>query len=435
MTQKIPFFSNYFSGNAASLDPLGFRNFKEVPKLYFTRSGYADLPLHNGKVPGWLYNRMSTLGGAIIHSVVMNYGKKEAVRRFSDPFWFQALGCVLGMDWHSSGITTSVLGSLKRSVNPMFNELGLFICGGKGKHSLKTPEELLQLGNKTGIDGNALVRSSKLVAKVDNNAIQDGFQVYLHSFIVSDQGDWSVVQQGMNPHSGMARRYHWSSDRLQSFIEEPHTSIVGENQGLILDLTNKQASPSRSAILEVVKDDPSRTVREIQRLIMSRDHQISENDVNLKRLGAVLAVANDSGIRDFESLLLLKDVGPRTIQSLTLVSEVIHGTPSRFTDPARFSFAHGGKDGYPFAVPERTYDETIEVITSSIEKAKIGDKEKFEAIKNLSVFAQKAEEHFRPSGELKDLIAEERKNSWKYGGRTVFGKVPAPDNTQLNLFE
>lgn len=378
---------------------------------------------------------MSTLGSAILFSIVQNYGKKEAVRRFSDPFWFQALGSVLGMDWHSSGITTSVLGALKRSLNPVSHELGIYFCGGKGKHSRQTPSELIAIGNKTGINATDLVRTSRLVAKVDNNAIQDGFQVYLHSFIVSSEGDWTVVQQGMNPDSGLARRYHWNSELLQSFLEEPHTSIVGESQGIILDLTNKNAKGAKDAMLSITAEDPSRMVREIQRLILPGHHDVRAEDVNLKKLGAILALAHDNNVSDFESLLLLEGVGPRTIQSLALVSEVIHGKPSRFEDPARFSFAHGGKDGHPFPVPLNVYDETIEVMTDAVEKSKLGYKDKSEAIKNLHVFAQNIEKDFIPNQNFEKVLEIERNDSWKYGGMTVFGKARKPDDSgQLKLF-
>jgi uncharacterized protein len=407
-----------------------------MPKLHFSKARYADLPLHNGKVPQWLYTRMSSLGSAIIYATAQSYGKNEVVRRFSDPFWFQALGSVLGMDWHSSGITTSVMGALKRSVNPMFNELGIYICGGKGKHSLETPAELFSIGERTGLNADQLVRSSRLVAKVDNNAIQDGFQVYLHSFILTDDGSWSVVQQGMNTNTGMARRYHWNSQELSSYTKQPHTSIIGERQGTILDLTNNNADNAKASMLSTIAEQPERIMREVQNLIMPSHHDVRIEDVNLKRLGAVLALAHDNDINDFESLLLLKDVGPRTIQSLALVSEVIHGTPVRFEDPARFSFAHGGKDGHPFPVPLKVYDETINVLSDSIEKAKLGYKDKSEAIKNLHVFAQNIEKDFIPNNDLQAVIDKEREDSWKYGGRTVFGdaKKPSKKNIQLRLF-
>jgi len=398
---------------------------------------HADLPLHYGHVPPWLAQRMSLLGGAIVETIVADYGKGEVIRRLSDPCWFQALGCVLGMDWHSSGITTSVMGALKKALNPRAQELGIYICGGKGKHSRQTPAELLAIAERTGLPGQELVRSSKLAAKVDNTAIQDGFQLYLHSFIVSDEGDWAIVQQGMNDASSMARRYHWHSAAFKEYTESPHTFIYGKNQGLILNLTDKEAVSTKAGMLELVKEKPAHLLPEIRNLIMPSHHDVRSKDVDLKRLGSVLAVAHERQLHDFESLLLLEGVGPRTLQSLTLVSEVIHGTPSRFTDPARFSFAHGGKDGHPFPVPVNVYDETISVLKDAVNKAKIGQSDKQDAIRKLSMLSQQVEKDFIPNARLEELIREERDHSWQYGGRTVMGKAQPPKKKggdQLSLF-
>jgi uncharacterized protein len=396
------------------------------------RSGSADLPLHYGKVPHWLAERMSTLGGAIVESVLINYGRKEFLRRMSDPFWFQSLGCVLGMDWHSSGITTSVMGALKKSVNVNSKEWGIYICGGRGTQSKKTPEELTKIAEKTGLDGKELVRCSKLSAKVDNTAIQDGFQLYLHSFVLSSDGDWAVIQQGMNTSTRYARRYHWLSENVSSFTEAPHAFIYGHNQGRILNLTDKNAAAAKSAILKITKEKPLEIITEISRLHLPAHHDVRSSDIDLKRLGAILTVAKEASPENFEELLLLGGVGPRTLQSLALVGEVIHGTPSRFTDPARFSFAHGGKDGHPFPVPLKTYDETIGVLKNSLEKARIGNNERQEAIKKLMSLAVKTEKFFHPEDHLEDLIENERKNSWKYRGRTVYGEEKPP--SQLSLF-
>lgn len=406
-----------------------------MPKLYFSNTRTADLPLHYGKVPPWLAERMSLLGGAIIESVVMEYGQSAVLSRLSDPFWFQALGCVMGMDWHSSGITTSVMGALKRSVNPKFNDLGIYICGGRGRYSRQTPNELLAFSDRTGLNGNELIRSSKLSAKVDNTAIQDGFQIYLHTFIVTNKGEWTVVQQGMNDAAGMARRYHWHSEKTKSFMEEPHTFIYGKNQGEILNLTDIKANKTKTRILEIVKENPVAMLPEIQKIVMPSHHDVRAKDVNLKRLGAVLALAQDTELRNFESLLLLEGVGPRTIQSLALVSEIIHGTPSRFDDPARFSFAHGGKDRHPFPVPTKVYDETISILQTAVEKAKIGITDKQQAIKHLTIAAQQLEKNFNPDPEAFDkVIAKERAESYKHGGRSVFGKEKPPSGEQLSLF-
>ncbi len=390
------------------------------------KAGVADLPLHHGRVPSWLAQRMSRLGEAIVEAIVLDYGTSEVLRRLSDPFWFQAFGCVLGMDWHSSGITTSVMGALKRALNHRSHELGLYVCGGRGKHSRATPRELLEVANRTGLDGTALVHASKLSAKIDNTAIQDGFQLYLHNFVVSNTGEWAVVQQGMNDATALARRYHWHSAQLESFVSDPHTAVMGHNQGDIINVVAKDAAPTRQGVLDLTTEKPDYLVREVQRLIMPRHHEVRPKDVNLKRLGSVLAVAQDSELRDFESVLMLPGVGPRTLQSLVLVSEVIHGTPSRFEDPARFAFAHGGKDGNPFPVPTHVFDETIAQLKDSLAKARLERSEKKAAIDSLTGSAQRLEHQFKPTGNLNDLIEEERKNSWKYGGRTINGFEKAP---------
>lgn len=397
-------------------------------------AGSADLPLHNGHVPKWLAERMSKLGGAITEAILIEFGKKAFINRMSDPAWFQSLGCVLGMDWHSSGITTSVMGALKSAINPRAKELGIYICGGRGKHSRKTPEELLRVGDRTGLDGHSLVRSSKLVAKVDNTAIQDGFQIYLHSFVVSDEGDWSVVQQGMNSDSGYARRYHWSSTDLQSYVDDPHQFIYGRNQGKILNLTDSSASDTRDKIISIGKENPTHMLTEISKIRLPAHHDVRQKDVDLKRLGAVLAVSHELPTDQFEDLLLIKGLGPRTLQSLALVSEVIYGTQSRFQDPARFSFAHGGKDGHPFPVPTKVYDESIQVLKKAVEKAKLGHTDKLKALNALTNATQRMEKDFVADGNLDDLIEKERRDSWQYGGRTVNGFAEKPKLVQGSLF-
>src|SRR5205809_3983798 len=360
------------------------------------KSGTADLPLHGGHVPQWLAERMTKMGTAIVEAVVDAYGTPAFLSRLSDPFWFQALGAVMGMDWHSSGITTSVMGALKRAVNPYSKTLGIYICGGKGKFSKETPAELLKIANTTGLNGSELVRSSKLSAKVDNTIVQDGFQLYTHNFILSNNGNWTVVQQGMNTASKTARRYHWHSENIKSFVEEPHTGIHGMNQGVILNLTAKEADVTRANILQFSKKEPAALVKEFQQMIMPAHHDVKAEDVNLKRLGSILWLAHERQPKDFEELVMLEGVGPRTIQSLTLVSEVIHGTPSRFKDPARYAFAHGGKDGHPFPVPLKVYDETIATLQTAVHKSKLGQNDKQEAIKALSKLAHQAEKNFTP---------------------------------------
>ena len=398
------------------------------------RSGSADLPLHYGQVPPWLAQRMAKLGLAITEAILVEYGMAEVIRRLSNPFWFQSLGAVMGMDWHSSGITTSVMGALKKSINPLSKELGIYICGGKGKFSRETPNQLLKIADSTGLNGSELVRASKLSAKVDNTAIQDGFQLYLHSFILNSDGDWAVVQQGMNNNNATARRYHWHSENLKSFVEEPHTGICGINQGNILNLTASQAKQTRASILEITRESPTQMIAELQHLVMPKRHEVKSSDIDLKRLGSILWLAQEKQPADFEELLLLEGMGPRTLQSMTLVSEVIYGTPSRFSDPARFSFAHGGKDGHPFPVPVNVFDETIEVLEKAVNQAKIGLNDKQQAIKSLHQIARTTEQGFVPNANFEQVIEKERAESWKYGGRTVFGKEKPPQNNQLKLF-
>jgi hypothetical protein len=399
------------------------------------RSGSADLPLHYGYVPKWLAERMSKLGFAITEAIVAEYGTAEVLRRLSDPFWFQSLGAVMGMDWHSSGITTSVMGALKSAINPHHRDLGIYICGGKGAKSRLTPDELLKFGERTGLNGTDLVRCSKLSAKVDNTAVQDGFQLYTHSFIVNTEGLWTVVQQGMRNGSSTARRYHWHSSALKSFVDEPHTGICGTNQGQILNLAAAGAAPARNTMMAMAAEHPERMIAEARKLVMPAHHNVKSKDVDLKRLGAMLWLSHEKKPADFEELLLLEGMGPRTLQSLALVSEVIYGTPARFTDPARFSFAHGGKDGHPFPVPIKVYDETISVLSKAVQKAKIGQADKQLAIQKLSELSFRAEKDFIPNDNFEQLIQKERDNSWKYGGKTVFGDAKPPKGTaQLTLF-
>lgn len=429
------------------------------------RTGVADLPLHTGTVPKWLADRMRDLGRLIAESIVENYGKKEFLVRLSDPLWFQSFGAVMGMDWHSSGITTSVMYALKRGLNPIVRDLGIYVCGGRGKYSRETPNELMMIADKTGVDGNYLKRTSSLCAKVDNTAVQDGFQLYQHNFIITDEGDWAVVQQGMNVDARAARRYHWCSSNLRSFVEEPHAGVVGENRGQILNLTHQEARDTRSSILELAHENPDRMMREIRQIVApnvsiikpaqldlfepprdivvasdglpvrsvrdpillnsSRDcimptrHEVHAEDVDLKRLGGVLATAYESDPKDFESLLLTPGLGPRTLQSLTLVSEVINGTPSRFRDPARYSFAHGGKDGHPFPVPCHVYDESIRVLGTAIEKAKIGDREKLECLNRLHATQLAMEANCEPLADFDKTIEHEKAHSKEWGGKTV----------------
>jgi uncharacterized protein len=402
-------------------------------KAAMKRSGYADLPLHGGRVPAWLAERMTRLGSAIAESIVYQYGAPELLSRLSDPFWFQALGSVMGMDWHSSGITTSVLGALKRGLNPRAHELGIYICGGRGRHSRNTPSELRAIAEARNLDGEALVRTSRLTARVDNNAIADGFQIYLHTFILTARGDWAVVQQGMNEHTGLARRYHWHSAAVRDFTSEPHTAIVGEPGGDIMNLTDHNANLAQRALLTIAAERPEITLREARKLVMPRHHEVRAVNIDLKRLGAVLALAYEREFHDFASLLLLETLGPRTLQSLALIAEVVHGAPSRFSDPARFSFAHGGKDGHPFPVPLKTYDESISVLRRSLDSAKLGHSDKLDGFKRLDGFTRAIETRYAPEADFAAIVAHEHTISPSLDGRSVFGKSKA-GSKQLRLF-
>ena len=409
------------------------------------RAGSADLPLHGGRVPAWLGQRMTRLGAVIVQAIVHHYGRDEFLRRLAHPFWFQSFGAVMGMDWHSSGITTSVIGALKRGLTPLSGELGIHVCGGRGRHSRKTPDELAAVGARTGLDGGALARSSRLVAKVDSAAVQDGFDLYLHGFIVTDDGKWVVVQQGMN--GRLARRYHWLSEGLESFVEAPHNAIDGKAVGEILNLTDRRAAGSRSSQLELLRDwAPDRIVRELgalgppalpsdqqllPHLIMPEHHDVRPKDVVARRLHGALAAAAEQGPSDFAELMLVPGVGARTVRALALVAEVVHGTPCRFSDPARFSLAHGGKDRHPYPVPLKVYDETIAVMKSAVDKANLGNEERLDAIRRLDVQARRLERSAAgPSVDA--LIVEERRRSHSFGGRSVFGLEPAPGAEQVS---
>ena len=383
------------------------------------RSGVADLPLHGGRVPEWLASRMERLGTGIVEAVVHHYGRDALLSRLSDPFWFQALGSVMGMDWHSSGITTSVMSALKRGLNPRAQELGIFVCGGRGRQSRRTPDELRTLADRLGLDGDALIRTSRLTARVDNNAVDDGFQIYLHSFVLTADGQWAVVQQGMNEASGVARRYHWHSPTVRDFVSDPHAAIVGEPSGTIRNLVDSRARPAQAALLAIAREEPSRTLTEIRRLEMPAHHDVRARDVHERRLGSVLALAHERDLSDFASFLLLEQLGPRTLQSLTLVAEVVHGAPTRFDDPARFSFAHGGKDGHPFPVPLTVYDESIGVLRRALDAAKVGQTDRLDGFRRLDAFARAIEQGRQPMADVAATIAHERAMSRSLGGRTV----------------
>ena len=401
------------------------------------RAGSADLPLHGGRVPEWLAGRMAKLGAVITEAIVREYGRDEFLSRLANPFWFQSFGAVMGMDWHSSGITTSVIGALKRGLVPLERDLGLHVCGGRGKHSRKTPDELVAIGDRVGFDGHALARASRLVAKVDSAAVQDGFELYLHGFIVADDGKWVVVQQGMKDETSTARRYHWQSAGLRDFVEAPHSAIEGQGQGTIVNLTDVRAARSRSLTVDLLGElGPDRIVREIGKiegrdaapaaddepmlphLVMPAHHDVRPKDVILRRLHGSLTAAADQGPADFADLLLVPGVGARTVRSLAMVAEVIHGAPHRFSDPARFSMSKGGKDGAPFPVPLKVYDETIKVLKYAVVKARLGASRGAggdQAARQPSA----AVEASASGPTFHEYVAEEWRRSPDYGGRTV----------------
>jgi uncharacterized protein len=409
------------------------------------RAGNADLPLHGGWVPRWLGDRMTRLGALIAEAIVQHYGRDEFLRRLAHPFWFQSFGAVMGMDWHSSGITTSVIGALKRGLTPLAGELGIHVCGGRGQHSRKTPGELVAIGDRVGFDGSALADASRLVAKVDSAAVQDGFDLYLHGFIVTDDASWVVVQQGMNGDRRQARRYHWLSEGLESFIDSPHAAIEGRGRGEIINLADRHAAASRAGQLDLLNSlGPDGLVREVAmiesrgavrtvavqpmlpHLIMPAHHDVRESDVNLRRLHGNFAAAADRGPKDFEQLLLVPGVGARTIKALAMVTEVVHGAPCRFSDPARFSLAHGGKDRHPFPVPLKVYDETIGVMKSAVKKGRLGRDEELAALKRLDDQSRRLE-RYATGPDLKEIVAGEFRDSAQLGGRSVFGWEPSHD--------
>jgi hypothetical protein len=401
------------------------------------RTGSADLPLHGGHVPHWLSARMARLGAVITEAIVHEYGRDEFLRRLAHPFWFQSFGAVMGMDWHSSGITTSVIGALKRGLDPIEQELGIHVCGGRGKHSRQTPHELVTIGERVGFNGGQLAKASRLVAKVDSAAVQDGFDLYLHGFVVTDDAKWVVVQQGMNGDLRQARRYHWLSEGVGDFVNEPHAAIEGVSHGEIINLTDRRAANSREAQLDLLKRlGPDGITKEAGTLIraskkvstqpvfphlmMPTHHDVRPSDVVMRRLRGSLAAAANCGPRDFPELLLVPGVGARTVSALALVAEVVHGAPCRFSDPARFSLAHGGKDRHPFPVPVRVYDETIRTLKTAVQNARLGREEELGALKRLDQQARQLEIWAKaPSFEV--VLAEERQASPAYGGRSVFG--------------
>jgi hypothetical protein len=354
-----------------------------------SRTGFAHLPLHGGKAPSYLFKRMVPLSREIVVFIAAEFGREEVLRRLSDPYWFQAFGCVLGFDWHSSGLTTTVCGALKEGLKGTENELGIYVAGGKGATSRKTPSEITSACDRLGRDPQPLVYASRISAKVDNSAVQDGYQLYHHSFVFTGLGQWCIVQQGMNDETSMARRYHWLSDNVTSYVDEPHAAICCDATTPTLNLIAKASAEVRSASAALASEKPEVTLQAFHHLPlldMPRRHWIQDIDVNPKYLQKILLKTYENAPADFESLLAIEGVGAKTLRALALTSELIYGTKASRTDPARYSFAHGGKDGTPFPVDRTTYDKTIEVMRDALNGANVERSEKVKAFKRLAEF-------------------------------------------------
>lgn len=354
------------------------------------RTGIATSPLHYGKAPAWLFGRMTVLAREISHAIVKEFGQGALLEKLSDPYWFQAFGCVLGFDWHSSGLTTTVTGALREGLKGMEGELGLFIAGGKGATSRKTPQHIEEYGDKYSIETGPLVYASRMSAKVDNTAVQDGYQLYHHVFIFTEKGEWAVVQQGMNDANKMARRYHWLGSSVQDFVVEPHQAVCCDVRSDIeLNMVARESEGARTMTTEISREKPESVLKEIEKirtLEMPVRHNVASIDIDPKKIVRTLEKTYDRQPENFETLLGMKGVGPKTIRALSLVSEIIYGKAPSYRDPARFSFAHGGKDGTPFPVDRRTYDRTIDVMEKAINATKIGNREKIDALKRMACF-------------------------------------------------
>jgi hypothetical protein len=334
---------------------------------------------------------MVRLSREILGHVVAEYGPTEVLRRMSDPFWFQAFGCVLGFDWHSSGVTTTVCGAVKEGIRGREDDFGFRVAGGKGATSRKTPSEIESACERLSRDAAPLVYASRMSAKVDSAAVQDGYQLYHHAFFFTPAGDWCVVQQGMSDANGMARRYHWLSSGLESFVQEPHEAVCCDaREEATLNLVAAESAPVRDASAELSRQSPSVTldaVRRMPTLALPRRHDVREEDVDPRYLHKILLRTYERAPEDFETLLGIPGVGAKTVRALALASELIHGTPASTRDPARFAFAHGGKDGHPFPVDRATYDRTIDFLQGALDKSRVDRGEKAAAFRRLAAFA------------------------------------------------
>ena len=352
-----------------------------------TRTGIANLPLHYGKVPPWLFDRMVKLAREITIAIVAEFGSEEMLKRLSHPYWFQAFGCILGYDWHSSGVTTTLCGALKEGIKGLERDLGLFIAGGKGKTSRRTPSEIENWGDSISLNPVPLVYASRMSAKVDSSAVQDGYQLYHHTFFFTRRGSWTVVQQGMNETARYARRYHWLGESVTNFVNEPHSAILSEARGQALNLVASESDPVRTTIAAIATSEkPENLLAELRRiktLNLPPHHYLSTCDLHPDSLSRILLITYDRQPRDFEQLLGLKGVGAKTIRALSLISELVHGVAPSYRDPARYSFAHGGKDGIPYPVDRKTYDQSIELLSKAINRTRLGVREKKEAMNRL----------------------------------------------------
>jgi hypothetical protein len=354
------------------------------------RTGTAHLPLHGGRAPRYLFERMVRLARELSLIIIAEHGTLELMRKLSDPFWFQAFGCVLGYDWHSSGVTTVACGALKEAWKPISKETGLFIAGGKGATSRKTPSEIEALAGEIKVSPSGLIYASRMSAKVDSTALQDGYQIYHHSFIFDREGRWAVVQQGMNTDNGWARRYHWMSETVVSFVDEPHAGIITSERTHPLNMVAHESEGSRTASAALAIEKPWKNLQELKKLKtveLPGRHEILISDINPDRLASTLESAYEAQPQNFEQLLGTRNVGPKTVRALALLSEIVYGAKPSFSDPARFSFAHGGKDGHPYPVDKKTYDQSIQILHAAVEQAKIGDREKLDALKRLKLVA------------------------------------------------
>jgi hypothetical protein len=353
-----------------------------------TRTGIANLPLHYGKVPPWLFDRMVKLAREITIAIISNFGAEEMLKRLSHPYWFQAFGCILGYDWHSSGVTTTLCGALKEGMKGLERDLGLFVAGGKGKTSRRTPLEIEGWGDSLSLDPLPLIYASRMSAKVDSAAVQDGYQLYHHTFLFTTRGSWAVIQQGMNEANRYARRYHWLGEQVSSFVHEPHSAILSEARGQVLNLVASESDPARATITSIAtQEKPEHILADLKRLKtlnLPPRHYLTTDDLHPESLNKIILSTYERQPNDFEELLGLNGVGPKTLRALSLISELVYGVTPSYRDPARYSFAHGGKDGIPYPVDRKTYDHSIDLLREAVNRTKLGIREKSEAVGRLN---------------------------------------------------